>query len=62
MKNLVSIIVLLLTIYSLTSCASSQKGHGCGYWSTTEISQEQEREYQFVSHTEPTCLDAITTN
>ena len=62
MKNFVSIIVLLLTIYSLTSCASSQKGHGCGYWSATEIPQQEERQYQFDSHTEPTCADAITTD
>jgi len=59
MKNFASIIVLFVAIYSLTSC-SSNRGHGCGYWSTTEIPQQEKKVYQFSSQTEPTCTDTIT--
>jgi len=59
MKKLALIIVLFAAIYSLTSCASN-RGHGCGYWSASEIPQQKERQYQFVPTTETTCTDAIT--
>ena len=58
MKKLASIIVLFVAIYSLTSCASN-KGHGCGYWSASEIPQQEDRQYVFPPQAEPICNNTI---
>lgn len=61
MKKLALIFVLFVAIYSLTSCASN-RGHGCGYWSATEIPQQKERLYEILPENETTCTDSITTD
>jgi len=61
MKKFASIIVLFITIYSLTSCASN-RGHGCGYWSSAKTPQKEDRAYHFIPQTNTICNNDIATD